>query len=187
MPSGDTSGLFDGIRMQQVITNLLTNAARYRARVTTVDLNGAGEEDYVAIAATDTWTAIPIQTQKTMFSAMVASKMSECSTQARPALLRAWSARLLAPKSSPNVKSIDAYVADPASRAGRRKPTSCPLCWRAPRLGVVPWSPISMLPRSRPRHIARRSVTLGVQGQNVCPHNAYTRVHQIPTALGNPA
>jgi signal transduction histidine kinase len=68
---GDLSGVFDGVRLQQVIVNLLTNAAQYRAKGTSVTLDVQGETDDVAIAVTNLGPAIPADALKTIFSAMV--------------------------------------------------------------------------------------------------------------------
>lgn len=68
---GDLSGVFDGVRLQQVIVNLLTNAAQYRARGTGITLNVEGGQDEVAIAVTNLGPAIPADALKTIFSAMV--------------------------------------------------------------------------------------------------------------------
>ncbi|CAN7505785.1 ATP-binding protein [Polaromonas sp. LjRoot131] len=68
---GDLSGVFDGVRLQQVIVNLLTNAAQYRARGTGITLDVEGGQDEVAIAVTNRGPAIPADALKTIFSAMV--------------------------------------------------------------------------------------------------------------------
>ena len=68
---GDLSGVFDGVRLQQVIVNLLTNAAQYRARGTGITLNVESGQDEVAIAVTNLGPAIPADALKTIFSAMV--------------------------------------------------------------------------------------------------------------------
>ena len=69
--NGDLSGVFDDVRLQQVIVNLLTNAAQYRARGTGVSLHVVGERDDVAISVTNLGPAIPAEALKTIFSAMV--------------------------------------------------------------------------------------------------------------------
>ncbi|SEA50644.1 sensor histidine kinase [Variovorax sp. YR216] len=68
---GDLSGVFDDVRMQQVVLNLLANAAQYRAKETNVMLGVAGELDDVVIAVTNFGPAIPAESLKTIFSAMV--------------------------------------------------------------------------------------------------------------------
>ena len=68
---GDMVGVFDDIRLQQVIVNLLTNAAQYRAKGTSVVLEVVGEQDEVSIAVTNSGPAIPPESLKTIFSAMV--------------------------------------------------------------------------------------------------------------------
>ena len=68
---GDMHGVFDDVRLQQVIMNLLTNAAQYRAKDTNVVLDVVGEQDDVSIAVTNRGPAIPAESLKTIFSAMV--------------------------------------------------------------------------------------------------------------------
>lgn len=69
--SGDLGGEFDDVRLQQVIVNLLTNAAQYRAYGTSVKLRVEGHPADVAIAVTNFGSAISAEGIRTIFSAMV--------------------------------------------------------------------------------------------------------------------
>lgn len=68
---GDLSGIFDDVRLQQVIVNLLTNAAQYRAHGTNVVLRLQGEIDDVSISVTNFGIMIPEKALESIFSAMV--------------------------------------------------------------------------------------------------------------------
>jgi signal transduction histidine kinase len=57
--------------VQQVITNLLTSAAQYRAGSTAVTLVVAGATDVVRISVNNLGTAIPAAELQTIFNAMV--------------------------------------------------------------------------------------------------------------------
>lgn len=68
---GDLSGVFDDVRLQQVVVNLLANAAQYRAKGTNVKLDVAGELNDVVLSVTNLGPEIPPESLKTIFSAMV--------------------------------------------------------------------------------------------------------------------
>lgn len=68
---GDLSGVFDDVRMQQVVLNLLANAAQYRAKETSVVLDVAGEFDDIVLSVTNFGPVIPPESLKAIFSAMV--------------------------------------------------------------------------------------------------------------------
>ena len=68
---GDLTGVFDAVRLQQVVVNLLANAAQYRAKETNVVLGVAGELDDVVLSVTNFGPAIPAESLRTIFSAMV--------------------------------------------------------------------------------------------------------------------
>ncbi|VTU19510.1 sensor histidine kinase [Variovorax sp. RA8] len=68
---GDLSGVFDDVRLQQVVVNLLANAAQYRAKGTNVKLDVSGELNDVLLSVTNFGPAIPPESLKTIFSAMV--------------------------------------------------------------------------------------------------------------------
>jgi signal transduction histidine kinase len=67
----ELSGYFDAIRMQQVIMNLLANAAQYRTPGTAVAINVRGEDDVVTISVTNRGPLIPTDSLKTIFNALV--------------------------------------------------------------------------------------------------------------------
>ena len=71
LSEGELSGVFDDVRLQQVIVNLLGNAAQYRAKGTRVVLRVTGEADEVGIAVTNMGPAISEESLKNIFSAMV--------------------------------------------------------------------------------------------------------------------
>lgn len=68
---GDLSGIFDDVRLQQVVINLLVNAAQYRAKGTNVVLDVAGELNDVVLSVTNLVPGIPAESFKTIFSALV--------------------------------------------------------------------------------------------------------------------
>lgn len=68
---GNLSGFFDDVRLQQVVVNLLANAAQYRAKGTNVVLNVAGHLEEVVLSVTNFGPAIPAESLETIFSAMV--------------------------------------------------------------------------------------------------------------------
>ncbi|MGJ7543498.1 sensor histidine kinase [Variovorax sp. LT1R16] len=68
---GELSGAFDDVRLQQVVVNLLTNAAQYSAKGTSVVLEVVGELDDVVLSVTNSGPAIPPEALTTIFSAMV--------------------------------------------------------------------------------------------------------------------
>ena len=67
----DLSGRFDAVRMQQVIMNLLANAAQYRTPGTPVALHVRGEDDVVTVSVTNRGPLIPADSMKTIFNALV--------------------------------------------------------------------------------------------------------------------
>jgi signal transduction histidine kinase len=67
----DLFGEFDAVRVQQVIMNLLANAAQYRQARTPVHVVLSGSDDSVSISVANEGVAIPPESLKTIFSAMV--------------------------------------------------------------------------------------------------------------------
>jgi signal transduction histidine kinase len=67
----DLSGYFDAVRMQQVIMNLLANAAQYRTPGTPVTVHVRGEDDVVTVSVTNRGNLIPSDALKTIFNALV--------------------------------------------------------------------------------------------------------------------
>ncbi len=68
---GDMTGSFDSVRLQQVIVNLLINAAQYRKIGTAVTLNVVGEPDHMRLSVNNRGPAIPKDALQSIFSAMV--------------------------------------------------------------------------------------------------------------------
>lgn len=68
---GDLAGSFDGVRIQQVVLNLLINAVQYRDPGTAVLLDVEGRRDDVVIAVSNKGPSIPPEAIDTVFSAMV--------------------------------------------------------------------------------------------------------------------
>ena len=69
--SGELSGVFDDVRLQQVVVNLLSNAAQYRAKGTSVAIDVEGQLDDVVLSVTNLGPAISSDALKTIFTAMV--------------------------------------------------------------------------------------------------------------------
>ena len=67
----DLSGYFDAVRMQQVIMNLLANAAQYRTPGTAVAIHVQSENDVVTVSVTNRGPLIPNDALKTIFNALV--------------------------------------------------------------------------------------------------------------------
>lgn len=69
--SGDLRGNFDSVRLQQVLTNLLTNAAQYREVGTPVAVTVRGLADSVSVRVANRGPVIPPEALTTVFSALV--------------------------------------------------------------------------------------------------------------------
>ena len=69
--SGELSGVFDDVRLQQVVVNLLANAAQYRAKDSNVRLDVVGEQHDVVLSVTNRGPVIPPEALKTIFNAMI--------------------------------------------------------------------------------------------------------------------
>ena len=67
----DLLGEFDAVKLQQVVMNLLANAAQYRQSGTIVRMTVAPNDSSVAISVTNQGTPIPPEALNTIFSAMV--------------------------------------------------------------------------------------------------------------------
>ncbi|MBC7438207.1 MAG: HAMP domain-containing histidine kinase [Bdellovibrionales bacterium] len=68
---GDTTGAFDAVRMQQVMTNLLSNAAQYRAIGTSIASSLKSDGDTLVFAVRNLGPAIPVEQLPVIFNAMV--------------------------------------------------------------------------------------------------------------------
>lgn len=75
--TGDMQGNFDSVRLQQVITNLLTNAAQYRTADTPVRLEVRGRHEDVTIAVNNKGPCIPQDALAQVFSALVQLPLNE--------------------------------------------------------------------------------------------------------------
>lgn len=69
--SGDLSGDFDGPRLQQVITNLLTNAIQYRSKEHPVILSAAGEADKIVLTVRNRGPIIPHDALESIFNPLI--------------------------------------------------------------------------------------------------------------------
>lgn len=83
LPSGDLSGSFDGVRLQQLVTNLLINAAQYSAKGHNITLRADGLEDAIAIKVSNFGPVIPEESLKTIFQPLVQLE-AEIEDDARP-------------------------------------------------------------------------------------------------------
>lgn len=69
--TGDLSGSFDSVRLQQVFTNLLNNAAQYRGKEHPVTILAEGKADTVTIQVKNFGPAIPPESLQTIFQPLV--------------------------------------------------------------------------------------------------------------------
>ena len=70
-PSGNLIASFDGIRLQQMVTNLLINAAQYSAKGHEITLDATGLEDAITIEVGNLGPVIPAESLKTIFQPLV--------------------------------------------------------------------------------------------------------------------
>jgi signal transduction histidine kinase len=69
--SGNLVGSFDDVRLHQLFTNLLVNAAQYGAKGRPVLIEADGQHDEVTIRVTNEGPAIPQASLKSIFKALV--------------------------------------------------------------------------------------------------------------------
>ena len=69
--SGDLTGFFDEVRMQQVITNLLNNAAQYRGKEHPVTIIVRGDQDEVVVQVKNRGPLIPSEFLQAIFNPLV--------------------------------------------------------------------------------------------------------------------
>lgn len=69
--SGDTEGNFDGPRLQQVLSNLLNNAAQYNAPTAPVRITVSGDAQAVTIQVCNQGPVIPEQSLQTVFDPLI--------------------------------------------------------------------------------------------------------------------
>ena len=69
--SGDTTGDFDGPRLQQLLSNLLNNAAQYSTAKLPVTVTASAQSDFVTILVCNKGPVIPKQSLQAIFDPMV--------------------------------------------------------------------------------------------------------------------
>lgn len=70
-PSGNLTGAFDAIRLQQLLTNLLINAAQYSAPQQDVTLEATGHADAITFQIRNFGPVIPAEFLKTIFQPLI--------------------------------------------------------------------------------------------------------------------
>ncbi|HZX25894.1 MAG TPA: HAMP domain-containing sensor histidine kinase [Telluria sp.] len=70
-PDGNLVGLFDAVRLQQLLTNLLINAAQYSAKGREVVLEAGGTADAITFNVRNIGPVIPPEALKTIFQPLV--------------------------------------------------------------------------------------------------------------------
>ena len=68
---GDSTGLFDGPKLQQLVSNLLNNAAQYRSSAKPVTVTVKSDPDVVTVWVGNTGPLIPARSLQTIFDPMV--------------------------------------------------------------------------------------------------------------------
>ncbi|WP_363502583.1 sensor histidine kinase [Burkholderia sp. LMU1-1-1.1] len=68
---GDLRGAFDNIRLQQLVTNLLINAAQHSNKGTPVTLAAKGDDDAITLTVTNVGPVIPAESLQTIFQPLV--------------------------------------------------------------------------------------------------------------------
>lgn len=75
--SGDLTGSFDSARLQQVVTNLLNNAAQYRAKEHPVTILARGEVSAVIVQVKNFGPVIPSESLQAIFNPLVQLSIKE--------------------------------------------------------------------------------------------------------------
>jgi signal transduction histidine kinase len=70
-PSGNLTGSFDAVRLQQLVTNLLINAAQYSSKDHDVTLEATGSDDAITISVGNVGPVIPPESLNTIFQPLV--------------------------------------------------------------------------------------------------------------------
>lgn len=70
-PSGNLSGSFDKVRLHQLVTNLLINAAQYSAKQREVKLEAEGRDDAITIKVSNFGPVIPKESLAAIFQPLV--------------------------------------------------------------------------------------------------------------------
>ncbi|HEU4845859.1 MAG TPA: HAMP domain-containing sensor histidine kinase [Burkholderiaceae bacterium] len=69
--SGNLTGSFDAVRLQQLVTNLLINAAQYSSKDHDVTLEATGSDDAITISVGNVGPVIPPESLNTIFQPLV--------------------------------------------------------------------------------------------------------------------
>ena len=69
--TGDLSGQFDAVRMHQLLTNLLINAAQYGGRAAPVLLRARADADAVTVEVTNQGNTIPAESLQSIFRPLI--------------------------------------------------------------------------------------------------------------------
>ena len=69
--SGNLAGRFDAVRMHQLMTNLLINAAQYGGKAAPVLLRGRADGDAVIIEVTNQGNTIPAESLQSIFRPLI--------------------------------------------------------------------------------------------------------------------
>lgn len=85
--SGDLSGTFDSVRLQQVITNLLANAAQYRSPDSPVRLRSEASAGHVSVRVSNLGAVIPPEALQIIFTPMVQLDLADGQTPRQTASL----------------------------------------------------------------------------------------------------
>jgi signal transduction histidine kinase len=81
---GDLMGEFDAVRVQQVVTNLLTNACQYRDKHYRVTLSLSGQPDHLALLVKNRGPIIPAGAFEAIFNPLVQLAPEEGEADHRP-------------------------------------------------------------------------------------------------------
>jgi signal transduction histidine kinase len=68
---GDLTGLYDEIRLHQLFTNLLVNAAQYGEKKSAIIMDARGDADAITVSVTNDGPAIPEASLETMFQPLI--------------------------------------------------------------------------------------------------------------------
>ena len=82
--SGDLAGMFDGLRLQQLFSNLLNNAAQYRDATHPVTLSVHGHADSITVQVRNLGPVIPAQSLRAIFDPLVQLSVTPGKQQGAP-------------------------------------------------------------------------------------------------------
>jgi signal transduction histidine kinase len=139
---GDLTGSFDALRVQQLLANLLSNAAQYRDKQYRVTLGLSGEANEVVLYVKNRGPAIPPSALEAVFNPMV--RLALETTQDRPStslglglfiareISRAHHGTIAASSSEKEGTIITVRLPRAAVPASDRRPRGQPACMPAP-------------------------------------------------------